>query len=345
MPAYGSHHLVGATDVHVHACPHLNGRSATVFEAVRAAAAAGMRGLGLMDNFQNSAGYAALARAELGALGVDVFGGLIMQPTAGGVTLEAARNAVGYGYGAGDGARFVSLPTHHTRAIALAEGRTGLYLESAFGVPEAGPLPDPVPAIMALCAEHDVVFDCGHVSGPEAVRLAEEAVARGVARLRTHGTLYDEGAIRAIAGQGGHVEFSLFPMTQASQVGLTHVDEEKHRAAGCTIGEVEPRIRAAGERAIASSDAGIFLLAPPVEAFRQFLVLLEAAGFSDGEIRRMACTNPAALFRVGGRAMVRDRLSRTGDERWTTTSTWWCGAARWPAPPRCSRPISASATG
>ncbi|MBV9076740.1 MAG: amidohydrolase family protein [Methylobacteriaceae bacterium] len=301
MEPYGSQYLEGAVDGHVHACPHLNGRSGTVFDAVRAAAAAGMRGLGLMDNFQNSAGYAALAMRELGHLGVDVFGGLIMQPAAGGVSLEAARTAIGYGYAPGDGARFISLPTHHTRFIARQEGRAGLYLESAFAVPEAGPLPDPVPAILALCAEHDVVFDCGHVSGPEAVRLAEEAQARGVRRLRAHGNGYDEGSVRAIAALGGHIEFSLFELTQAAQVGLTHVDREKHRAAARTIDDVLPRIRAAGERAVASSDSGIYLLAPPTEAFRQFLVLLEAAGCTPDEIRRMASRNPAQLFRVGER--------------------------------------------
>lgn len=299
MPAHGAHYLRGAVDVHVHACPHLNGRSANVFEAVRAAAAAGMRGIGLMDNFQNSAGYAALAMQELADLDIDVFGGLIMQPAAGGVTLEAARTAIGYGYGPGTGARFLSLPTHHTKAVALQEGRTGLYLETAFGVPETGPVPDPVPAILDLCAEHDIVFDCGHVSGPEAVRLAEEAKARGVTRLRTHGNGYDEDAIRAITAHGGYAEFGLFELTHASQVGLTHVDQEKHRAQSRTIGEVAPRIRAAGPRAIASSDAGIALLAPPAESFRQFLVLLETAGFLPDEIRRMSADNPATLFRVG----------------------------------------------
>ena len=81
--------LVDAIDCHVHACPHINARSVNVFEATRQAAAAGMRGIGLMDNFQNSSGMAALAMAELGHLGVDVFGGLILEPPAGGVCVEA----------------------------------------------------------------------------------------------------------------------------------------------------------------------------------------------------------------------------------------------------------------
>ena len=302
---YGMQYLDGAIDCHVHACPHLNGRSVNVLEAVRQAAAAGMRAIGLMDNFQNSSGYAALAMQELGNLGVEVFGGLIMQPTAGGVTLEAARTAIGYGYGHGSGARFVSLPTHHTTHIARREGRSPAFLETTFAVPETGPIPDPVPAIMDLCAEHDVVFDCGHVSGPEAVRLCEEANRRGLTRIRAHAGGYDTGEIRAVTATGAYAEFSFFVLTHATQVGLTHVDQEAHRAPGSTIQELAPRIRAAGDQAIVSSDCGVFLLAPPVEGFREFMLLLEATDFSEAEIRRMNTVNPAALFRVGGDTSVR----------------------------------------
>ncbi len=297
--SHGMHYLKGAIDCHVHSCPHLNGRSATVFASVRQAAAGGLRAMVLMDNFQNSSGYAALATAELGDLGVEVLGGLIMQPTAGGVTLEAARNAVDYGYGPGTGARFVSLPTHHTKAIARQEGRAGLYLEAAFGVDADGTIPDPVPAIMDLCAERDIVFDCGHVDGWEAVALVREARRRGCDRVRTHCGGYGTDAIAEIVAAGGYAEFSFFQLTHATQVGLTHVDQEKHRAAGMTVQDLAPRIRAAGERAIASSDAGISLLAPPVESFRQFMLLLEAEAFTETELRRMNSTNPAALFGIG----------------------------------------------
>jgi hypothetical protein len=295
---YGMHYLTGAIDCHVHTCPHLNGRSANVFESVRQAAAAGMKAVGLMDNFQNSSGFAALAMAELGDLGVEVFGGLIMQPTAGGVTCEAARNAVDYGYGPGTGSRFISLPTHHTRSVARKEGRSGLYLESAFGVNADGTIPEPVPAIMALCAERDIVFDCGHVDDWEAVALVREAARHGCRRIRTHCGSYSAEAIAEIVGMGAYAEFSFFTLTHATQVGLTHVDQEKHRTAGRTVQELAPRIRAAGERAIASSDAGIFLLAPPVESFRQFMLLLESEGFTEAELRRMNAQNPAALFGI-----------------------------------------------
>lgn len=299
IPPYGMHYLDGAIDCHVHACPHLNARSGDVFQAVRAAADAGMKAIGLMDNFQNSSGFAALAMRELGHLGVEVFGGVIMQPVAGGVTVETARTAIGYGYGPGTGARFVSLPTHHTRAVAEREGRSAAFLETTFQVPLEGPIQDDLAAIMDLCAEHDVVFDCGHVSGPEAVRLCQEARTRGVERVRTHCARAELADIEAIVATGAYAEFSFFLLSHATQIGLTHADHEKHRIEGITIGELVPRIRAAGERAIVSSDAGVYLLAPPVETFREYMLLLEGGGFNPEDIRRMNTTNPAALFRVG----------------------------------------------
>jgi hypothetical protein len=295
------HLLQGAIDCHVHCAPHLSGRSVNVFGAVRQAAAAGMRAIGIMCNFQNSSGFAALANDELGHLGVEAFGGLIMQPTAGGVTLEAARTAIGYGHGPGSGARFVSLPTHHTRHVATQEGRSPAFLETTFSVPRNGRVPDPVPAIMELCAAKDVVFDCGHVSGREAVALADEAKRRGCTRIRTHCARYAPEEIAAIVAAGGFAEFSFFALTHATQVGLTHADEEKHKiASNSVIQDYTPRIRAAGERAILSTDAGVYLLPPPVEAFREYLMLVESEGFTEAEIRRMTADNPARLFRIVG---------------------------------------------
>jgi hypothetical protein len=66
--------VAGAIDSHVHCCPHINARTVTVFDAVRQAARARMRAIGLMDVFANTSGLAALASRELGDLGVEVFG-------------------------------------------------------------------------------------------------------------------------------------------------------------------------------------------------------------------------------------------------------------------------------
>lgn len=296
----GSELLDGAVDNHIHACPHLNGRSVDVFEAAREAAAAGMRGIGLMDNFANSAGYAALARRQLATVEIDIFGGIILEPPAGGVSAEAVKIALNYGYGPGTGARFVSMPTHHTRNIARQEGRSPAYVEDCFHVPESGELPDPLPEILDEVARAGAVLNTGHVSGPEAARLSEAARRRGVARILAPCNHFDLGEIAAIVGAGAYAEFSFFFVSHATQVGLTHVDSERHQVASVSLPDMHDRIRAATpDRCVVSSDCGVFVLPPPAEGLREFLLLLRSVGFTDAELRQMTATNPAWLFRVG----------------------------------------------
>ncbi len=292
--------LQGAVDCHVHACPHLNARSVDVFQATRDAAAAGMRAIGLMDNFCNSSGYAALATRELGDLPVEVFGGIILEPPAGGLSADTVRTALGYGYGLGTGARFVSLPTHHTRNIARAEGRSPAHIEACLEIPEQGPLPDPLGEILDLVAEQDAVLNTGHVSGPEAVRLAQVAKERGVGRTLVPCSHYSADEVRAITAAGALAEFSFFFLSHATQMGLTHVDEEKHTVGAVRLVKMAELIRAATpQRTILSSDCGVFVLPPPVEGLREFLLLIESTGFSHAELRMMVADNPAHLFRVG----------------------------------------------
>ena len=297
IPRPGAALIRGAVDCHVHACPHINARSLDVFEAVHQAADAGMIGLGLMDNFANSSGLAALARRHLGHLGVDVWGGLIMEPPAGGVSAEAVRIALGYGYGT-SGARFISLPTHHTRHIARIERRGPVYVEACFEMPERG-VPDPLPQIFDLVAAHDVVFNTGHVSGSEAVRLVEAARRAGVARILVPAAHFEPQVVRAVTAAGAYAEFSFFFVSHATQAGLTHVDSEAHTVPPVPAPRMVELIAAAeDERVVLSGDCGVFLLPPPVEGLREFLLLLETCGMPGEPLRRMVADNPRELVRV-----------------------------------------------
>ena len=299
----GAQLLVGAIDGHVHACPHLNGRSVDVFEAVEQAAAAGMRAIGLMDNFCSSVGYAALARRRLGHLGVEVFGGVILEPQVGGLSVEVVRAAVGVGYPDGenrhaaDGARFVSLPTHHTRTVALAEGRDAAYVASCLAIPERGPLPDALAAILDLVAAHDLVLNTGHLSAAETVRLVELARARGVTRLLCPANYFTPDDARALTALGACVEFSFFFVTHATQVGLTHVDAEKHEVDPVTLPRLIELIAAVPpEQVVLSGDCGVSVLPPPVEGLREFLWSLKLSGVPETTLRRAVGDNPARLF-------------------------------------------------
>jgi hypothetical protein len=231
---------------------------------------------------------------------VEVFGGIILEPPAGGVRPEIVDIALRYGYGPGTGARFVSMPTHHTRNIALAERRSREYVEEAFSVPLSGPLPGALVEILDLISRHDVVLNTGHVSAPEALRLATEAKARGVDRVLVPCDQYSPAEVAEIARTGAYAEFSFFFHTHATMVALTHVDAEKHRAPAVPIERTAAAIRAASpSRTVLSGDLGVYLLPPPVEGFREFLLLVASQGFSEAELRLMSGENPAALFKVG----------------------------------------------
>ena len=306
LPVPGMDLLKDAVDCHVHVCPHINGRTMSVFDATRQAAAASMKGLGLMDNFGNSAGFAALAMLELGHLGVDVFGGPILEPCAGGVSAYVVKIALDYGYRPEEGARFVSMPTHHTRNVAGTQNRPPAYIEDCFHVPLSGEIQDETKKILDLLASRDVVLNTGFVSAEEAVRLCQEAKRRGVNRIIVPSVNYAEDAIREIVDTGAYAEF-FFGLTHATFVSGYNPDAEINSPEAVSLGETVARIRAASpERAILSGDLGMAVLPPPVEGLREFLITVRGGGFTDDEIRRMVVRNPTELFRVG-RAPVEDQ--------------------------------------
>ena len=295
----GSHLLENAIDNHIHCCPHINNRSVHIFEAVRHANACKMKAIGLMDNFSNSSGYAALVNKELNSINLEVFGGLIMEPYAGGVSVEAVKVALKYNYGDNLNTRFVSMPTHHTRFTARAENRSEDYIELCSYIPETGELPDPLPEILELIAEHDVVLNTGHLSGEEAVRLIESAKLRGINRILVPSAHYEPEIVKEISNQNCYAEFSFFCISKATEVGLTHIDEEKHKAQPVKIEKMKELIKSAGiNNTILSSDCGVSILPIPVEGFAKFLLTIKKQGFSEKEIKIMSSINPSILFKI-----------------------------------------------
>lgn len=290
--------LAGAVDSHVHCCPHINQRSVGLFDAVHAAAQAGLAGLGLMDVFANSSGLAALANRELGYLGVDVFGGIILEPYAGGLSSRVVQTALKMGYGSG-GARFVSLPCHHTAFVATSERRSPSYVETCLAIAPSGELPDPLPEIIDLCIEADVVFNLGHLSGPESVRVAEMAAQRGCSRMLCPAGYLDPDEASAIVSAGALLEYSFFVFSHATDISQTMIDAERHRFARADFERAVSIVsRIGAENFVLSSDSGALVLPPPTEAFREFILMFASSGIEPEDIRKMTADNPARLFKT-----------------------------------------------
>ena len=295
----GTELLRGAVDSHVHCCPHINLRSITLFDAVRAAAKAGLQGLGLMDVFSNTSGLAALANRELGHLGVEVFGGVILEPYVGGLSIRTVETALKMGYGGG-GARFISLPCHHTAFVARTEGRSSAFVEDCLSIPERGELPDPLPEIIDLCISAGAVFNLGHLSGTEAVRVAEAAAQRGCKTMLAPAGYLSENEAEAVVSTGAMLEYSFFVFSHATTVPQTMIDAERHCFPRADFDRALTIIRRVGSRnVVVSSDSGALVLPPPVEALREFIVMMTSCGIDTADIRRMVRDNPSRLFRVG----------------------------------------------
>lgn len=298
LDAHGSF-LRGAVDGHVHACPHLNARRLDALQAADQAEAAGMAGLGLMDNFSNSAVLAALVRRARPDMQLDIFGGLIMEPPAGGLSREAVKAALGSGYGPGQGARFISLPTHHTAFVARSEDRSPAHIGACLAIPARGPMPDPLPAIFDLIAQADVVLNTGHLSADEALRVVEAAVTAGIKKVLVPANGYEPDAVRALVDAGAVAELSFFFISHATEAGLTHVDSETHTIPRVSAPKMAALALAAGPGTLVlSSDCGVFLLPPPVEGLREFALLLEACGVPADTLVPAISTTPARLFNV-----------------------------------------------
>ena len=290
--------LRGAVDNHIHCCPHINKRSTNISEVVMHAEDSGMYAIGLMDNFCNTSGYASLIKKYNPNLKLKVFGGLIMEPPAGGINLSNAKIALNYGYEDTDGARFISFPTHHTRFIALQENRTKSYIETCFFVPKKEPDYETL-KILDLIAEKNIVLNTGHISGIENFNLVTYAKKAGVKKILipANNLLYED--INHLKNFGAFFEFSYFFISKATDIPLTHIDSEKHTISKLEVDSMKKFIRSIGaEQVILSSDCGVSVLPKPHYGLKKFISIIKDLGFSSEEIKKMTSTNSKGLFNV-----------------------------------------------
>lgn len=314
--------LAGAIDLHVHAGPHLRSspRRADPVEVAQAAASAGMRALVLMDVFKESAGVAWMVRRL--NLGVDVFGGIILNTVYGGLNPRAVKTALNYG----TGATFVSFGAHSTRYLAEREGRmvdgvpTPFHeidpdfreheLGRAISVPLEGPLPSELDEILDLIAERPETFlNTGHVSGAEAMRLIELARARGIERILVAHVARRQLSVeqqRRAAEQGAMLEATFADYVYPSGVPRTHYYVERAYRPEVVVGDEAKReslldlkrtIEEVGvQHFVLASDYGIRATPSPVEGMRQFIACLLDMEVPSDDIVALTSRNPARLL-------------------------------------------------
>ena len=271
--------LTGAIDIHVHSLPDDRPRALDGFEAARQARARGMRAIVLKNHYESTAGLAYLARTLVP--GIEVFGGIDLNLTVGGINPAAVEHMtkVTGGYG-----RVVWMPTFD------AENQVRFSKENRpfVSVSKGGELLPAVRDVIALIAKHNLVLATGHSSAEEGLMLLREARRQGVQHMVvTH-------AVNA------PVQMTVPQMQEATQlgafiefVGSTPVGPD----AGARYDRFADAIRKVGaEYCILSTDLGQMGNPLPADGFAGFLDAMRARGFSAQDIDRMAKENPARLL-------------------------------------------------
>lgn len=279
--------LAGVIDTHVHTSPDAVPRLMSDVELAHAARDAGYRAIVLKSHHMMTADRALLVDSLVD--GIDVFGGLALNPHAcGGLNPLAVEVA------ARVGARVIWMPTFTSQSHVRHAGqhavgplsRLGQVAGSGVAVLDAaGQLRPETREVIDVIAKEDLTLATGHLSGSEIMRLAPQARERGVKRIVvTHPELpcvgLDHAAQRELAGLGGVWFERVYVMTLPPF--------------GGSLQDVAEAVEAVGTAStILATDLGQPENPPPVDGMRAYLAGMRALGFSAAEIRLMSTQTPA----------------------------------------------------
>jgi hypothetical protein len=271
--------LNGVIDIHVHSDPDSVPRSIDAIDLARLAKTRGMRGLVLKNHYEPTASLAYVVRKEVPD--IEVFGGIDLNRTVGGINLAAVERMTMVKGGWG---RFVWMPTFD------AENQVRYSKENRPVVPISrnGELLPEVREVIALIAKHHLVLATGHSSPSEVLLLIREARRQGVDHVVvTHAML-------------APVLMSIPQMQEAAKLGA-YIEFVYNALIGpiksFDMPDYTTAIRSVGiNSAILSSDLGQAGNPLHPDGLAAFFAGLKKQGFTDEEIGRMSKVNPARLL-------------------------------------------------
>ncbi|MEZ5353049.1 MAG: DUF6282 family protein [Bryobacteraceae bacterium] len=271
--------LRGVVDIHMHSGPDSVPRSIDSLSAARLAKKRGLRAIVLKNHYEPTAALAGLARQE--APGLQVFGGIALNLTVGGINRAAVERMtrVDGGYG-----RIVWMPTFDSEN----QVRFNKEQRPWVSVSSEGKLLPEVIDVIGLIAKSKLVLATGHSTPAEVKMLVEEGKRLGVRRIVvTHGMLdpvaMTVAQMREVASLGAFVEF-----VGNAMVGTTKsVSFENYARAMKAVGV---------EHCILSSDLGQKGNPLHPDGLEEIFRGLRGAGLTVAEIEQMVKANPAALL-------------------------------------------------
>jgi len=267
--------LEGAIDMHMHSSPDGTPRKIDAIDLARLAKSKGMRAIVLKNHYEPTASLAYIVRKEVP--GIEVFGGISMDRTVGGVNPAAVEwmTKVSGGYG-----KVVWMPTFDSEYQVTQSKENRPFVR----VSQNGKLVPEVEQVIAIIAKNNLVLETGHVSPAEVLMILAEGKRQGARNmLVTHATNQYPGLsipqLKEAAKLGAYLEF----VWSGIQSGA--------------LPQFAKAIRETGpEWCVISSDLG----QPPNPVHTDGLVEiyrgLKGQGFTLAEIDRMSKVNPAKLL-------------------------------------------------
>jgi Family of unknown function (DUF6282) len=270
--------LEGVIDFHSHSAPDVTKRSLDSFEVVRNAKAAGMRAVVLKNHYVSTAALAEIAMQQVG--GIEVYGGIVLNRSNGGINPEAVRRMVEV---EGHRGKVVWLPTFDAENQVKFDHTNRPFVPV---IKDGQPVPG-MAEIFQLVVANDLIFATGHSGPAESLILLDAARKAGVKRmLVTHvlstSTRASIEQMKLMAALGATLEV----------VWLTHLGNNPLPVSVCVHA-----IQAVGaEHFLMSSDLGQPGNPVHTQGLRDFITALKAGGITDREIDLITRKNPARLL-------------------------------------------------
>lgn len=268
--------LKGVIDIHVHTSPDSVPHPIDAIDLAKLAKSRGMRGLVLKSNVESTAALAYLVRKEVP--GIEIFGGIVLNRSVGGVNPAAVEGMVQMTGGWG---RVVWMPTLDSENQVRHDKDNRPFVS----VSKDGHLLPVVLKVIDLCAKHNLTIETAHSSAEEGLMIVREAHQRGVQHIVvTHAMA---GAVRMTIPQmqeavrdGAFIEFAYAATAIPKPI--------------VTIADYARAIRELGaEHCILVSDMSLPEIPLSPDSLSAFFTALRREGISQADIDLMSKVNPA----------------------------------------------------
>jgi Family of unknown function (DUF6282) len=284
--------LIGTFDMHVHAAPDVASRTVHDIELAQKAKEMGMRGIVTKNHEFITNDRAYLVRQVVS--GVEVFGGITLNGSVGGLNPVAVDNMIKFTGGCG---KIVWLPTHdaahHKAFFTKKPDAGGIRVIDGSGnvVPE-------LKKILELVSKADIIFATGHVSPREVLVSVKAAKEVGVRRVLVTHALQSPGElslddIKRCVEMGAFIEHVYLATLMGPKAHLEWMRGWRY----VSIEMYAQTIKAIGaQHCVLSSDLGQYLNPTPTDGLKEFILALVKQGITNEEINWMARKNPARLL-------------------------------------------------